>query len=444
MKSTKLLMSLILLTNSIIAFALNTNSATVRVVFPFKTANVILHLWNPCCQDIAMSFSGNNEYSSEVSYLADGLLMFNVEYDIPEFKIKSWWIGAGEPKEADHIPYRFDPHGLKYGKIYINNQLLDNSYAINNNGNNGLNISVKVNPNGTIIPYYSNPGEHPKIDERIPVEAAHHYGFFNTSVPSSEDISVAGWVVALSDNNIIDTSKIEVDYVRVFGFYGSDSTLLSNNEYNSYSPTNDGGLYYRYPFFPEGYDQHDAMPGTVSNGILSFYPSDNIRKVWHWWTPRYITSNDFNFDSYKMECRIRITGHAVAQVGIDFRNASEVVHELGVSDWYFENRGEWQTIFFDTRSFKTSLISQNNSERKMDISYSKTEKVIILDYLGMDTGKYYLNFYNLEGKLLSKVSVNLTAINGEIKIPLHTYPDPFLLYNISNGVFSMKGKIQHD
>jgi len=426
--------------NVVTELSQSNDSINVRVIFFFNPQNVVLHLWDPCCQDLIMIENEPNEFSSLLTNINDRLL-FNISFDIPEYSIDNWWIGAGNSYTDTLVPNRFDPHGLKYGKIYINNQLIDNSYTIKNSDNNGLNISVKINNDNSIIPLYDESHIHLKIDDRIPQEVHHHNAYRNINVPYSDDNDINGWVIALTDNNILDSCKIEVDYVRLYGRINDNLILFVENEYNTYSSLNDGGLYLRYPFFPPGYDQHDPMPGTVSNSILTFYPSQNIRKVWHWWTPHYISTNGFDYDSYRMECRLRIFGHALVQAGVDFRDENNHIHELGVSDWYFENNGAWQDVVFDTKSINMSTLKLKKPDNKLLLSYVKSENSLHLNYSDMTPGNYRFQLFNIEGQCLTKINVYLKSQSGEVLIPVHILKDSILVYCLSNRHLTFNGKV---
>jgi hypothetical protein len=388
-------------------------AAHVRIVFPFNPTNVVLHLWGSYTRDFNMASTGTNEYSVTIPDI-NQFMLFNVSYDLPEYNITNWWIGSGNEYRGDIKPNRFDAHGLKLGKIYINNQLINNAYTIENGYDTGLNIAVKINDDNTIEPHKISNRKHLFIDDRIPAEVHHRYPYLNTQLPQANHVRISGWLQALTDNNIIGDSKIEVDYIRVYGWNGNDSVLLVAHEYNSYDPNNDGGLYLRYPFFPEGFDQHSRMPGSAKDGILTFYPSDVRDSVWHWWSHWHDTPIAFNFDSYKMISRIRITGHAVVQGGIDFRDAAEKTYELGVTDWYYENGGEWQEVIFDSRSFKTtSGKTIIESGKSTDLQLVVQHDGYLLKYAGLIPGDYRFSLYDLQGQLLMNKQITIDDVAGK-------------------------------
>lgn len=345
------------------------NFATIRVVFPFAVSNVIFEGWSPY-QVVAMTNTGPREYQTQILLSASKNFIFYIKYNIVGYE-GVYYVSAGNDYKGNRIPHRLDAHGIKYAKVFINNQLISNLYTIKNDQNNGFNIAFQLNGFNNIVPF-NNPSQlHSTTDDRIPPEAHHHQAYLNTDVPMPGDINLAGWIIAMSDNNYQEESKVEIDFIRVYGFNGNDSTLLCSQNYNTYDPVNDGGLYLRYPFFPPGHDEHSPLPASITNGVLSFFASDHRKSVPHLWTQKYAQPNGFAFDGYKLHCKARITGHAVIQAGIDFRNASNTVHELGVSSWYFHNNGQWQDVIFDSRSFTT-----NNSLTGKLLFYNDIESEI--------------------------------------------------------------------
>lgn len=417
------------------------NTVNIRVVFPFKATNVVMHLWGSINQDVSLVQSGKNEFSKNI----DGdiqQMIFYIDYNAPEYSTEKWYLSGGGNYTGNNIPNRFDAHGLKYGKVYINNQLIDNSYTVLNNLNNGLNISVKVNADNSVSPLIDATNKHLYIDDRIPTEVHHRNGYLNISLPASYHRIVTGWMQALSDNNIIDTSRIDVDYLRLYGKIGKDSILIASKEYGTYDSANDGGLYSRYPFFPEG-DKHTSMPGEVSNGVLTFYPSDNIHKVWHWWTGNTVSTNAFTYDSYKLVCRLRITGKAIVQAGIDFKTIDSNINELGVSEWYFEKNGEWQDVVFDSKNYTTTSLKTTKNSKKAGVFkflFLKDSNAISIQYEDVAFGEYTLSIYNTNGqKAFSKI-VEFKNSTGNISIPFKT-SEACVIYEFRNQSNTYSGKI---
>lgn len=439
-KTSRILFFIALLFVSQLAIGQKNDSVDVKVVFPFSPTNVVLYCWYPT-QYNNMIYTGQNEFSTTINSSDKSTIIFNIRYALPQYNINELWVAAGNLYTGDSIPNRLDAHGLKYGQIYINNQLINNLYTISNWDNNGLDISVKINSDNSIVPNFDPNHVHLSTNDRIPQEAHHHKTYRNRNVPYPEDINVVGWVVALTDNNILDTCTIDVDYIKVFGRVGNNLTPLCSNDYTTYNPDDDGGLYLRYPFFPEGFDEHDPMPGTLSQGILTIYPSQNNKKAWHWWSDRFTSSGGFNYDSYRVECRLRITGHAVVQAGIDFRNASETVHELGVSDWYFENNGTWQDVVFDSKDITTSIISASKLEGNVQLFYNKNENNIHIKYTNVLPDTYELRLYNIKGQNLASITIILNDPNGDFVVSVSELPVSVNVFSLSNENRTFNGKI---
>ena len=106
-----------------------------------------------------------------------------------------------------YIPHRFDPHGIKYAKIYVNNKLIDNSYTVISSWDKldyGLNIVVLLNDSGQVIPPQKPDYPCINIDDRTPSELPHHHKYQNTIYPLPNDESITGWVVAVTDNKIVN------------------------------------------------------------------------------------------------------------------------------------------------------------------------------------------------------------------------------------------------
>jgi len=436
------ILSLILWLCTTLSIAAN-QTAHVRIVFPFNPTNVVLHLWGSYTQDFPMSKSGTNEYSVTIPGI-NQFMLFNVSYDLPEYDITNWWIGSGNEYRNEKFPNRFDAHGLKFGKIYINHQLINNAYTVENGYDTGLNIAVRINDDNTIEPHKIAERKQLFIDDRIPAEVHHRYPYLNTQLPQANHVRITGWLQALTDNNIIGDSKIEVDYVRVYGRRGNDSVLLVSHEYDSYNSNDDGGLYLRYPFFPsQEFDDNDPMPGTVKDGILTFNPSDVQDKVWHWWSHWHQTPMIFDYDSYKMVCRIRISGHAVVQGGIDFRDAAEKTYELGVSEWYFENGGEWQEVVFDTRYFQnTSVNSGVTNDNKVEHMLTSHHQGFLLRYANFSPGEYLFNLFDVTGKLLQNQKVTIDNNERSLVIKsVYVNKNELFLYELRNSEgLSLKAK----
>lgn len=428
---------LILLSCFLLSIKAQTN-LTIRVVFPFQPSEVTYMGFWPNIT-LPMLNTGPNEYAIATNVDGNGGLLFNIRYKLPVYDNQERWVAGGNAYTANLIPHRLDAHGIKNARVYVNNELLSNLYTTRNSENTGFDISLKVGPYGLISPNPIATRPHIPKDDRIPNEVPHHKAYRNLNYPNTSDINVLGWIVALADNELPDSCSVQVDYLRVYGFNGNDSVLLCQHNYESFSMANDGGLYIRFPFFPPG-DASLPFPGTVSNGVLSFYPSGNRMKAWHLWTNRYASPQGFAFTGYKVVTRARILGHALVQVGIDFRNAAGVVHELGVSDWYFHKNGQWQLMSFDSRSIQTQTVMQQSPvflQIKLEANTGEAQ----IEYSGLTKGQHLLEFFNAAGQLLCGHDFNVD--NGSGRIQLQTYARTnTLIYKVTGPSGSKSGKVQ--
>jgi hypothetical protein len=239
--------------------------------------------------------------------------------------------------------------GIAYAKVYVNNVLLDNSYLVYNYNLSGLNFYLQIHSNGTIGPYSDAGSAHKEIDARIQPEVPWitHYSIPTSNYPStSTHRAVKVWLQALHDYRYpASSSQVEVDYIELFKKIGNQNVSIAREDYNGSFTGDEGGLYKRYPFFCD--DSSTIMPTTIESGILKFAPSDNQRKVFHFWIQP--GSERVAGDSYYALAKVKITGPASIQIGMDFTpdSVSDSNHiEIGASDWYFDSSA-WQDVIFD-------------------------------------------------------------------------------------------------
>ncbi|QOJ30003.1 MAG: T9SS type A sorting domain-containing protein [Ignavibacteriales bacterium] len=385
-------------------------SNRITIVFPYfepvNPAIVTSGNWD----FTPMTKLSSNTYSFEAQQLNVGEpFMFYARYTLPPFN-------SGQPyyvstKEA----------GLSriiYAKVYVNDVLLSNSF-VQSDGN----IHYKFSSNGSIMPV-DDTGQS-IVNDRIPPEV--HWPFYKIHYPnnpshSNPDINqVVAWATVITDNNYDMPVKVEIDYLRLYARTASGDILLTTDEYISgFNQTSDGGLYWRYPFFPPEFDQHTPMPAINENEALVFYPNQHRDTVWHFWNsqwPRAVTSPQHT--SYFAQISYRITGKAAIQIGIDFYGGSEGntyrVLEAGVSDWGFETyTNAWKTITFDTKPAVTSLegndIKINDKKFEMLQSFPNPFNPRTTIELRLpQSGKLVVIIYNLKGERVAEL------FNSEVK-----------------------------
>jgi len=412
--------------------------ARIKVVFPFPVSSVTLQQYWPISSYPSMELTGTNEYSYTSFTDNYGQVEFNIKYLAPQFFGGNYFYVAG----FNGTPVG-RPAGLVYGKVYINNVLLSNMYTTLNPSADGLNISAIISSDSSIVPMINSSHPHAIIDDRISPEVANR-GFFKNPLPGSNYHYLAGWMQVITNNSVMDTCIVEVDYFRLYGRNGSTLTLLYEDTYDSFNQDYDGGLFLRYPFFPPGDYHEHPFPCTLNNGIMSFSPTTQINRVWHWWNAQQTFLNDLSqYTSYRAECRIKISGHAIAQAGIDCRiDQAGTPYELGTGNWVFENNGQWQNAWFDSGDTAVTIekIKQENVKCYFDPSLRKVFYVFDIasksDFNGslfstdgkvinnlvkvnLYPGKYSYSVdvqYLLVEELIFKVKINRTIFTGKVLV----------------------------
>ncbi len=157
------------------------------------------------------------------------------------------------------------------------------------------------------------------------------------------------WMTVVHDQGQAAPSTVEIDYIRLIGRVGGVDQIISRNEYTD--GRFGGQLAARTPWYGPPIQ---AMPGTISNGVLVIRPSDHPGQVWHPYLELYPRADISNASSVRIEVRYRITGPARVQSGLDYwqyedgrtdhpdptrrRNA-----EAAVTDWDC-TRDVWRTV----------------------------------------------------------------------------------------------------
>jgi len=284
------------------------------------------NIWQPNTNTFKFAYTnvtGSNKAS----------IKFSVRNPLPDnFDITSWINGGA---------------GIRYADVKINGVSLNYLYAVDNNLH-GSDITFLLNSDGSPSP----DGIPVNPNENIPPEVFTPRRYVNTNTVPVDTNYIQGWLQALHDNRYPnDVSTIEVKSIKLYAYINNSTnpTLILSYSYIPNSPFYDGGLFYRYPFYPDG-DFHDPMtPYSVinSSGVLTFHPSDLKNKVWHWWNePRVKIPQGAT--AFRLESEIRITGKAVVEAGIDFKTQfTPIGKECGSGDWYFKQT-EWQTVVFDS------------------------------------------------------------------------------------------------
>jgi hypothetical protein len=187
---------------------------------------------------------------------------------------------------------------------------------------------------------------------KIPSDATDPYGrIINKDCPAGWK-NVVPWFVAVHNDNIATTSKIEVDYLEAVAVVGGQEQVLVRDDYDVPWGGN-GGLFLRSPWCAEYSKQ--ALPASTANGILSFSPSDHKDLLWHVWNSGERPTLPASYSSIIVRAKVRITGGGCFELGCDWYLSADAIPQLnvtnkplGVSDWYFASTA-WQTVEISNR-----------------------------------------------------------------------------------------------
>jgi hypothetical protein len=182
-----------------------------------------------------------------------------------------------------------------------------------------------------------------------PIESPHQTAYFNLAVLPPGFTAALGWMQAIDIRGQGAPSTVEIDWMRLHAIVNGVDTIIMVEEFSIRTSAMDYfGLYGRSPWFAG--DRLGAMPFTVNNGAMTMEPGTISDRVFHWWTPR--VTIPAGATRVWFEARIRVTGGAGVQCGIDFwrdvnapyagPNVNNV--ESGASDWFGDSTSDWQNI----------------------------------------------------------------------------------------------------
>jgi hypothetical protein len=410
----------------------------VKVIFPYFFSPVIISTvkiaggFNSWDTTITMQKINDTTFIYDTNYLNN--CTFSVNFWLPIYRPYPWWINTRS--------------GICYSKVYLNNQRINSTYLVDNDFHNGANFSFFISSTGTITSY----GTPLPIDTTIPAEVAHvkdtiEYGLTpnHFTVPYTR---VQSWMQLIHNNDYPDSSsKVEVDYIKLYSLnYGGGQTLLYYNEFKyKFDSINHGGLYIRYPFF--GNDTHLPMRNYTVDTNLVIYPSLQKYRVWHCWDTIRTVIDTHIHKGYKIEARVKITGRALVQTGIDYwlnsstTNGDTNFHrEVGTSNW-IKASPNWQILEFNSQSI--SAIEPNN---EMSNNYTLFQnypnpfnpstkiRFSIPFSMGMEKQVTSLKIYNVLGlEIAVLLNDYLNYGNYEVFFDGSNYPSGIYFYTLQTG-----------
>lgn len=190
--------------------------------------------------------------------------------------------------------------------------------------------------------------ESPWDSSCAPIESPWPHGHDGPLTPPAGFLATVGWLQALDDTGVSGQSLVEVDWMRLHAVVNGVDRVLAVEEFDRVTTNMTYyGLYRRNPWFAG--DKIGSMPYTLSSGAMVIEPSARPDMVYHWWTDRALVPSGTT--RVWFEARIRITGGAHVQGGIDYWRDLNVGWagtnvnntEGGVSEWECQP-GQWLTI----------------------------------------------------------------------------------------------------
>ncbi|MBD3311036.1 MAG: hypothetical protein GF349_00885 [Candidatus Magasanikbacteria bacterium] len=317
-------------------------SLIVRLRHPYAEKVEIYHNFDGKIKVEKMEKKNDYVYTYE-GYKPEGDYQFNILATTNQDHERLEWVASEK--------------GIYAGNVNLNGTTLNEYYLNHVNKYNGVGFNLSLVD--TTVKYKED--NQIEIDDRIPSEMVRIKKYVQYETPPEGFTHAMPWLQALFTGENNDTAKIEVDYVRLYQvFKNGEEEILLANEYNygtsSTFAFSNGRLYKRYPFFfDEKKFKNPMIITTNREGYFSFYPHQYKEWVWHWWgSKRSWVSPKAEY--LKVEARIKITGTAVVQAGLDFWTGAETAYsgldvnntEAGASDIYFSSP-DWQIINFSTK-----------------------------------------------------------------------------------------------
>lgn len=261
--------------------------------------------------------------------------------------------------ESELYPGIFDwagkPSGIDAIKVSINNVPISPDYLVRQDGDPQAAFSL------TIIDQtvFRGEGDYWNPDVRIPPELPQYHHYCRYKTPPEGFNAALPWMHAFHTGGESSTSTVEIDYLRLYAQTTEGSEILLSDEYDTHMPLSGydhGSTYNRYPFFFNEETDNWAMPAQIMNGSLIITPHSHRERAFHWWSSSRVEI-PHNTDYLVIESRVRITGDAIVQIGLDYWKDLSAPYEgldinnteAGVSDIIFPAEPSiWQEISYST------------------------------------------------------------------------------------------------
>ena len=187
------------------------------------------------------------------------------------------------------------------------------------------------------------------INENIPPEIWYIEETVHLASSSLTNKYVNAWFSVIHDTKKGGESMVEIKSIKLVARLNTGQDVLLAEDL--YETDWGGKLYIRYPYFECPLDEafQWEMPAELVNSRLVFSPSDITNRVWHGWCTGPWPKVPNNTNKLWVEVEVRITGNALMQIGVDFKNnqtTNDGWDEDGVSNWFFST-SNFQTVSFN-------------------------------------------------------------------------------------------------
>lgn len=206
---------------------------------------------------------------------------------------------------------------------------------------------------------YRGAGDFWNPDERIPSELPQHHHYCRYRIPPAGFSAALPWMHAFHTGGEDSSSTVEVDYIKLYAHTSEGRVLLHSDDFSvdmSIRGYDHGGTYNRYPFFFNEEADNWPMPSEISDGALKITPDSHKNRVFHWWSSERTEVPD-DVQYLVIETRVRITGKAIVQIGLDYWKDLTTPYagldinntEAGVGDIIFPlDEPGWQEVSYST------------------------------------------------------------------------------------------------
>jgi hypothetical protein len=194
-----------------------------------------------------------------------------------------------------------------------------------------------------------------------PREAVHDVSYRSFAKAPYGFRGATPWLVALHDAAHPGAeSRIEIDFIRLWGRASGVDRVISSNEYED--GRFGGELLLRDSTLGA---TGEGLPGTIVDGVLVIRPSDRKDRVWHPYLDLLPRADISRYTEVRLEIRYRITGPVLLQAGLDYWKYVDGtsnhaildrrrLEEAAVTDWKCTS-GAWQTARLERSTEATSI-----------------------------------------------------------------------------------------